>query len=94
MLDILVCAFNGGIISLGLGLCSYNISLLRELQMSSKAAMMESSSIVVYQVKQNRDPVLFGIFALVYTLCQIVQIPFMMKELYDNGLKVYNFNLK
>jgi hypothetical protein len=97
MLDILDCTLMGhftyvlhGIICLGLGLCNYNIPLLRELRMNSKASMIESSTVLLHQVKQNRDPVLFCIFALVYTLCRIVWIPFMMKELYDNGLKVYD----
>jgi hypothetical protein len=77
-----------GLICLMLGLCNYNIPLLRGLRMNSKATLLESSSIILYQVKQHRNnPVLFVIFALVYTLCRIVWLPFIMNELYENGVR-------
>jgi len=75
-----------GVICLGLSWCNYTIPLHQTLRMNSKAAFIETSSIILYQVKQNRNPVLFGIFAIVYTLCRIVWIPFIMKELYDHDV--------
>jgi hypothetical protein len=69
-----------------LGLCNYNIPLLRALRMNSKASFIETSSVVLYQVKQYRQPWLFVVFAIVYTLCRIVWIPIMGMELLDNGM--------
>jgi hypothetical protein len=81
--------FHGGI-CLGLGLCNYHVPLLMQLRMNSKAVFIESSSILLYQVKQNRKPWLFGLFALNYTLCRIVWIPIMGKELLESGLDWYH----
>lgn len=94
IIDILDCLHQGhflyifhGAICLGLGLCNYRVPLLMQLRMNSKAVFIETSSILLYQVKQYRHPVLFGIFALTYTLCRIVWIPFMGKELLDHGME-------
>lgn len=70
-----------------LGYANYNMSLLRALKMNSKASYIESSSVVLVQVKRYRKPWLFAIFALVYTLCRIVWIPCMAKTLLDNGME-------
>lgn len=93
MIDILDCLYEGhltytlhGAISLGLGFCNYNIPLLLSLRMNSKAIFMESSSILLYQVKQNRNPALFALFAITFTLCRIVWIPVLGHQLLSAGL--------
>jgi hypothetical protein len=58
-----------------------------ERRMNSKAVYIEMSSILLYQVKQRRNPTLFVIFALTYTVCRIFWIPVMGKELLDAGLE-------
>ena len=97
IVDIVDCLYMGhstyilhGAICLGLGLCNYHVPLLFRLRMNSKAVFIESSSILLYQVKQNRNPVLFSFFALNYTLCRIVWIPIMGKQLLAEGLKWYH----
>jgi len=94
IVDILDCLSMGhflyilhGAICLGLGLCNYHIPLLMQLRMNSKAVYIESSSILLYQVKQKRNATLFAAFALNYTLCRIVWIPIMGKQLWDHGLE-------
>lgn len=94
MVDILDCTIAGhvlyvthGVVCLILGLCNYNIPLLRQLRMNSRASYIETSSILLYQVKQRRLPWLFVVFALTYTACRIVWIPFMMRTLLTNGVQ-------
>ena len=76
-----------GVACLLLGLANYNLPLLRSLRMNSKATYIETSSILLYQVKRFRKPWLFGIFAVVYTLCRIIWIPFMVKDLLNHGME-------
>lgn len=76
-----------GAICLGLGLANYNLPLLRSLRMNSRASYIETSSIVLPYVKRYREPWVFGIFALIYTMCRIIWIPFMMKHLLNNGME-------
>jgi hypothetical protein len=98
IVDIVDCLYMGhvlyiahGAVCLLLGLGNYNVPLLRTLRMNSKASYIESSSIILYQVKQHRKPWLFGLFALTYTCCRIVWIPVMMKQLVvDNGMEYTN----
>jgi hypothetical protein len=94
VIDIVDCFYMGhllyiahGVVCLCLGVANYNIPLLRELRMNSKATYIETSSILLYQVKQYRKPWLFLVFAITYTCCRILWIPYMMKELLDNGMK-------
>lgn len=93
IIDIIDCLFMGHILYIGhgvacviLGLANYNLPLLRSLRMNSKAAYIETSSPFLYQAKRNRKPWLFGIFAVVYTICRIVWIPIMAKGLLNNGM--------
>lgn len=97
MIDILDCGLKGhltyiahGAICLGLGLCNYNIPLLRELRMNSKASYIESSSILLYQCKKYRNPTLFFAFGILYTLCRIVWIPFMGNQLVEAGMPYHH----
>jgi hypothetical protein len=55
--------------------------------MNSKAAFIEASSLLLHKIKESRDPVLFMVFAFIYTLCRIVWIPTIMKELLDHGVQ-------
>jgi hypothetical protein len=94
VIDIVDCLYMGhllyiahGAVCLALGVANYNIPLLRELRMNSKATYIETSSILLYQVKQYRKPWLFLIFAITYTCCRILWIPYMMKELLDHGME-------
>jgi hypothetical protein len=80
-----------GVICLGLGLGNYNMPLLRELRMNSKASFIESSTFVLHHAKRTRSPVIFFIFALVFTACRIVWIPLMMKELYEHQVQPYDW---
>jgi hypothetical protein len=97
ILDIVDCLYMGhilytahGLVCLLLGFANYNVPLLKELRMNSKATYIETSSILLYQVKQYRKPWLFVIFAITYTCCRILWIPCMMKELLDNGMEYTN----
>lgn len=76
-----------GMIVLVLALANYNIPLLRTLRMNSKASYIEASSILLPYVKQFRKKWLFGIWAAVYTMCRIIWIPFLMKDLLNNGME-------
>jgi hypothetical protein len=94
VVDIVDCLYVGhllyiahGVVCLCLGVANYNIPLLGSLRMNSKATYIETSSILLYQVKQYRKPWLFLVFAITYTCCRILWIPCMMKELLDNGME-------
>mmetsp|Transcript_623 Transcript_623/g.1480 ORF Transcript_623/g.1480 Transcript_623/m.1480 type:complete len:229 (-) Transcript_623:581-1267(-) len=93
IIDIIECLSEGHILYVGhglacviLGLANYNLPLHRSLRMNSKASYIETSSIVMYQVKRKREAWLFAIFAIVYTICRIIWIPIMAKDLLDNGM--------
>mmetsp|Transcript_6082 Transcript_6082/g.12518 ORF Transcript_6082/g.12518 Transcript_6082/m.12518 type:complete len:232 (+) Transcript_6082:105-800(+) len=75
-----------GTIALLLGLANYNLPILRSLRTNSKASYIETSSLLLPFVKRYRKPWLFGIFALIYTMCRIIWIPFMIRDLLNNGL--------
>jgi hypothetical protein len=46
-----------GVLSLVFGILNYNVPLLRELRMNSKAVMMEISSIPLHRAQQTKDPI-------------------------------------
>jgi len=76
-----------GTICLVLGLANYNIPLLRLLRMNSKASYIETSSILLPYVKRHRKAWLFGVWAVIYTMCRIIWIPFMVKDLLNHGME-------
>ena len=76
-----------GVMALILGLLNFNLPILRTLRMNSKASYIETSSLLMVPVKKYRKPWLFGIFAVVFTLCRMVWVPFMAKDLIDEGLE-------
>jgi len=77
-----------GVIALLLGLANYNIPLLRALRMNSKASYIEASSLVLPFAKRHRTAWLFLTFAAVYTVCRIIWVPLMIKDLLDNGMEI------
>ena len=77
-----------GFIALLLGLANYNIPLLRSLRMNSKASYIELSSLLLPYVKRYRKPWLFFAFAVVYTLCRMIWVPFMIKDLLHHGMEL------
>ena len=66
-----------------LGCFNYTTPLSRALRMNSKAAMLELSSPFLHVAKRTRVPWHFVLFALSFTLCRIVWIPIMMKQLVE-----------
>lgn len=97
IIDIIETLMTGHILYVGhgtacllLGLANYNLPLLRTLRMNSQATYIETSSILLYQVKRYRKPWLFCIFAVVYTICRIIWMPFMAKDLFNHGMEYTN----
>lgn len=74
------------ITSLFLSLANYFTPLCQELRMTSKASLLEASTPFLYLAKKTRKPAHFGLFALVFTLCRIVWVPVMMKQLIVGGM--------
>jgi hypothetical protein len=71
---------------LTLGLANYVTPLLRVLRMNSKATFCELSNPFLHIAKKTRNPVHFGLFAAVYTLCRIVWLPIMLHQLSTAGM--------
>jgi len=82
-----------GVLALFLGCCNYQRPLLRQLRMNSKAHFCEISTLVLPFAKKTRNPIIFGIFGLLFTLCRVIWIPIMFKELYDNGMEIYDISI-
>lgn len=72
--------------SLFLCLANYFTPLCQELRMTSKAGLLEASTPFLYLAKKTRKPEHFGLFALVFTMCRIIWVPIMMKQLIDGGM--------
>jgi hypothetical protein len=73
-----------------LGLANYLTPLLRQLRMNSKAAFCELSSPFLHVAKKSKAPVHFAIFALAFTVCRVVWIPIMMRQLSVAGMEWTN----
>ena len=69
-------------------LCLGNFAtpLCQELRMTSKAALLEISNPFMHLAKKTRKPWHFALFAAVYTICRVVWMPVMMKQLRDHGM--------
>jgi hypothetical protein len=76
-----------GVVCMLLGLYNYITPLHRELRMNSKAAYIEASSLLLDTAKRTRNPQIFIAFAILYTCCRIIWIPFIMKEMLDNNVE-------
>lgn len=69
-----------GVACLFLGLTNYSTPICRSLRMNSKATMCELSNPFMHVAKRTGQPWHFALFAVVYTLCRIIWIPIMMKQ--------------
>ena len=73
-------------VCLTLGCANYCSPLLQQLRMNSKATMCELSTPFMHWAKLTRKPIHFALFGMVFTLCRIVWLPVMMKQLRNAGL--------
>ena len=71
-------------------LANYFTPLCQELRMTSKAELLEISNPFMHLAKKTRKPWHFALFALIYTLCRVLWLPVMMKQLYDRGMDVWD----
>lgn len=79
------------VISLVLGMNNYWTPLAYQLRMNSKAQCCELSSPFLYLSKRTRKPMHFIYFAIAFTLCRMVWIPYMLMQLYQGGMPVTDF---
>lgn len=90
IIDILDCTlrrdvtyFWHGIFCFGLGYNNYRDPILSTvLRMNSKATFCELSNPFMHLAKRSRKPYHFLLFAIVFTLCRIVWIPYLCYQLY------------
>lgn len=75
------------VLCLALGLANYNLPISRKLRMNSKATFCELSNPLMHLAKKTRNPIHFALFALVYTLCRVIWIPIMMRQLLANDMQ-------
>ena len=75
-----------GTACLGLGLANYHTPLLFQLRMNSKAAFCELSSPLMHWAKTTRQPLIFLAFAVVFTLCRMLWLPYMYRECLEAGM--------
>ena len=74
-----------------LGLSNYNTPTFYRLRMNSKAMYHEISSPFLHWSKKTRKPLHFAMFALAFTLCRIVWLPIMIKQILDDGFPWKDF---
>jgi len=70
-----------------LGVSNYISPVCRVLRMNSKAQLCEVSSPFLYLSKSTRKPLHFALFALVFTLCRVVWVPFLLYQVKQYGLE-------
>jgi hypothetical protein len=66
------------LLCLALGLANYHTSILRTLRMNSRAAQCELSTPFLYLSRKTRKPHHFILFAIVFTMCRIIHIPYFL----------------
>ena len=77
---------------LTLGFFNYNNPLLYEMRMNSRAVWLELSTILLHIVQNSKDPILFVVFAVTFTLCRLVWIPLgIINPLLQNGMDWYDW---
>jgi hypothetical protein len=69
-----------------LGMSNLYTPRFYRLRMNSKAMFLELSTPILYLSKHTRKPLHFVLFAVTFTLCRIIWIPFMMHQLLDDGM--------
>jgi TLC domain len=70
-----------------LGLANYHTPILRELRMNSKAAFCEVSNPFMHLAKKTRNPLHFGLFAVVFTCCRMLWLPVLYRQLLNAGME-------
>ena len=75
-----------------LGTCNLRGRILQQIRANSKASLYECSSPFLHYAKITRKPEHFALFGLVFTLCRIIWIPMMIKELIASGLPWYDLS--
>jgi hypothetical protein len=92
VVDFVDCVRSGGvaysfhaICCIFLGVSNYNTPAFYSLRMNSKALFLELSTPILYLSKKTKKPLHFALFALVFTLCRIVWLPIMMRQLIKEG---------
>jgi TLC domain len=73
-------------ICLILGLANYTHPILYTLRMNSKASFCELSTPFLHWSKRTRRPFHFLLFAMVFTICRIVWIPIMYRQLLHHNI--------
>jgi hypothetical protein len=91
--DIVDCSLRGdgiyllhGVFCLMLGVANYTTPLCRQLRVNSKASFLELSNPIMHLAKKTRKPLHFALFAIVYTLCRIIWIPILIRQLVSAGM--------
>jgi hypothetical protein len=72
-------------ICLVLGMANYTHPTFFVLKMNSKATYCELSTPFLHYSKQTRQPIHFILFAIVFTMCRIVWIPILYRQLLTDG---------
>lgn len=73
-------------LALCIGTLFLNTPACVEGRLISKCCFCELSSPFLFHVKKTKEPRDFVIFAIVFTLCRIVWIPFILKSMHDSGV--------
>lgn len=68
------------------GFINWTDPLCVALRMQSKGCLMEFSSPFLHLAKRTRKPFHFAMFAASFTLCRIIWIPMIMRELYSHNV--------
>jgi hypothetical protein len=69
-----------------LGVANYRTPILYQLKMNSKAAYCELSSPLMHWAKLTRHPVIFLAFAVMFTFCRMLWLPYMYRQCLDAGM--------
>jgi hypothetical protein len=65
---------------------NYYTPLCQVLRMTSKAALMELSNPLMHLARRTRKAWHFALFAAMFTLCRVLWLPFIMKQLLGHGM--------
>jgi hypothetical protein len=74
------------VLCLVLGVANYTTPLCRQLRMNSKATLCELSNGFMHLAKRTRKPLHFVAFAIVFTICRVFWIPYLMQQILAHGM--------
>ena len=74
-----------GVFCLVLGIFNYTTPVCRELHMNSKAVLLECSNPLMHLARKTRNPLHFAAFAAMFTICRIIWMPILSRQLYLAG---------